>query len=108
DHAPSQPAFFERPDDITGQIKFPPAQAVRGATRLRVMIVVVALTESAEPDPEIIFAVIGGVEIPVTERRHVTDRVHRPGEIVNDEHRNVETPEQSSPTQREIQKRRDT
>src|SRR6202521_6137615 len=108
DHVPSQAAFLERPDDVTGQIKFPPAQTVRGAARLRVVIVVIALAESAQPDPEIIFAVIGGVEIPVAERRHVTDRVHRPSKIVDDEHRYVEAPKQPGPAQGEIQKRGDT
>src|ERR1700675_3994954 len=78
---------------------------MRCATRFRVVIVVVALTEGAEPNPEIILAVIGRLEAAVAERRHMADRVGRPGEIVNHEHWHIETPEQTDSAQGEIQKR---
>src|ERR1700682_3603134 len=78
---------------------------MRRATRLRVVIVVVALAEGAEPNPEIVLAVIGRLETSVAEGRHVADRVDRPGEIVNHEHRHIEAPEQTDPAQGEIQKR---
>src|SRR5207247_1257480 len=86
---PGKAALLERPDKVAGQIKLPPAQAVSGAPRLGMMIIMIAFAERAETDPEIILALIRGVEAAITEPRHVTDRVYRPGEIIDNKHRNV-------------------
>ena len=61
--------------------------------------------ESAEANPEIVLAVIGRFEAAVTERRHMANRVDRPGEIINHEHRHIETPEQPDTPEGEIEKR---
>ena len=80
---PSEAALFEEEDNVAGKIELPPFQTVGRATRFRVVIVMVTLAKGAEPDPEIILAVIVRLEATVAKRRHVADRVDRPGEIVN-------------------------
>lgn len=105
-NAPGETNPFHRPDDITGQIELPPFQAMRGAARLGVVIVVVTLAKSSETNPKIVFAVICRVIAPIPERRHVTDRIHRPGEIVNHQHRDVEAPEKTRAAQRQIKSSR--
>src|SRR5205085_2127400 len=102
---PGEPAFFERPNDVAGEVEFPPSQTMGGTTRLGVMIVMVAFAEGAEANPEIIFAVIGRFETAIPKGGHVADGIDGPGEIVNHEHRHVETPKQTHSAEGEIQKR---
>src|SRR5437773_6855337 len=78
---------------------------MRCATWFRVVIVVVALAKGAETNPEIVLAVIVRLEAAVAERRHMADRVDGPGEIINHQHWHIETPEQTGPAQRKIEKR---
>jgi hypothetical protein len=71
DDVPGEPAFFERPDNVAREVKLPPFQPVRRTARFGVVIIVVALAKGAEPDPEIILAVVGRLETAITERRQV-------------------------------------
>src|ERR1044071_1110258 len=77
---------------------------MRCATWFRVVIIVIALTEGAETNPEIVLAVIVCLEAAIAERRHVADGVGGPGEIINHQHRHIETPEQTGPAKGEIEK----
>src|SRR4051812_39336004 len=100
-------ALLEEPDHVAGDVKLPPAETVRGAARLRVVIVVIAFAQSGEADPEVVLAVIGRLKAPITECRHVADRVYRPRHIIEEEHRNVETPKQTSEAKGKVQNSRE-
>ena len=102
-NAPSEPAFLQQPDTVAGAVEFPPAQAVGGATWLSMMIVVVPFTHSDYTDPKIVPAVIGCIETPISELTHVADGIDRPRNIINHQHRHVETPKEPSYSEREIE-----
>ena len=91
-NAPSEPAFLQQPDTVAGAVKLPPAQTVGGATRLSMMIVVVTLAHSDYTDPKIVPAVIRCIETPISELTHVADGIDRPRNIINHQHRHIETP----------------
>ena len=84
--------LFEHPD-VAGEIEFPPFQPMRCAARFGVMVIVVAFANRTETNPEVVFAFIRRLEGAIAELLHVADRVHRPGAIVDDQNRHVETPE---------------
>jgi len=83
-NAPSEPAFLQQPDTVAGTVKLPPAQAVGGATRLSMMIVVVTFAHSDYTDPKIVPAVIGCIEAPISELTHMADGIDRPSNIITD------------------------
>ena len=92
---PSQMQLFQTPDAIASEVELPPPQPMRGATRSGVMVIVIAFPESAEPDPEVIFAFVGGVEAAIAKLLHVADGINCPGAVISDQDRDVETPEQA-------------
>src|SRR5207249_10076460 len=96
---PGETALLEHPDNITREIKLPPTQSVGSTTGLRMMIVMISFAESDHPDPKVISALIGRIETAVSELRHMTDRIDRPGDIINHQHWYVETPQHSGTAQ---------
>ena len=103
DDVPSQPKFLENPDDVAGHVEFPPAQSMRGAAGLGMMVIVVSLAKTGDAYPKIIPATIGCFESSITERRHVADRIDRPGDIIDHQHRHIEAPKHSRQTEREVE-----
>src|SRR6266480_688768 len=71
------------------------------------MIIMIALAEPKDADPKIVSAMIGGVEAAVTESGHVADRVDRPGDIVDYQHRHVEAPKHAGDSKGPIKCNRD-
>src|SRR6478672_9737516 len=98
--------LFQGPNAIASEIKFPPLQSMSRATRLGVMIIVIALAECAEAHPKVVLAFVGGVERAIAKLLHVTDRVDRPGPVVGDRDRNIEAPEQATETEEPKESRR--
>jgi len=74
---------------------------MRGAAGLGMMVIVIAFTECADADPEIVSTLVGGVETAIPKLRHVADGIHGPGHIVHDQHRHVETPEHAHDAERQ-------
>ena len=103
DDLPGETKLFEHPNDIARQIKFPPTQSMSGAAGLGMMVIVVSLAKTGDAYPKIIPATIGCCESSITERRHVADRIDRPGDIIDHQHRHIEAPKHSRQTEREVE-----
>src|SRR5689334_25189453 len=67
-----------------------------GAPGPGVVIIMITFTERADPDPEIILALIGSFKGPITELLHVADGVDRPGAVIGDQDRDIETPKKAA------------
>ena len=94
-NVPGEPAFLQQPDAVAGAVKFPPAQSMRRATRLGMMIVVITFAKPDDADQKVVSTMIGSVKAPIPKLWHVADRIDRPGDIVIDKHRHIKAPKHS-------------
>ena len=72
------------------------------------MIVMISLTESNDPDPKIVSALIGRIETAISELTHVANGIDRPSDVINHQHRHVQAPKHSGHSQCEIERRGDS
>ena len=75
-------------------------------TRLRMMIVMIALAEPKDPDPKVVSAMIGCIEAAISESGHMADRIDRPSHVIDDQHRHVEAPQHPGKSKCEVQRQR--
>ena len=69
------------------------------------MIVVVTLAKPDDADQIVVSAVVGGVKAAISKSRHVADRIDRPSDVVNQEHRHVDAPQHPGETESEEKNR---
>ena len=98
---PREMHLRERRDDHPGGVDLPPPQAVVSRPRERVMVVVPGLSEREHGEPCDVRRLVLDVEPAPAEE--VADRVHRPGDVVNEEDPHEAAPDvpEHRPAQRE-------
>src|SRR5262249_23722246 len=80
DQIPNQAQALEAPECQIGDVQLPPAmEAVRGAARIGVMIVVPAIAVGCQRKNPVIAAVLVGLGVAVAP--HVTQGVHPPSDV---------------------------
>ena len=93
DNIPDQAELLECANDVGGGIDLPPVHAVVGGAGEGVVVVVPTLSHGEEAHEEVIPALVGRDEFAAAVG--VADRVHRPGDMVVEEHPDEATPDES-------------
>src|SRR5262245_51469985 len=91
-HVPDHAAALEEADEPRRQVELAAEQAVAGARRERVVVVVPALAERQERDREVVPALVPGREVARAEP--VADGVDRPRRVLEQEHAQDAAPQQ--------------
>ena len=89
----ARPTRFISADDHLRRVDLVPLQAVRGGAREGVVVVVPALAEGRDREPEDVGRVILDVEAALAEE--VADRVDRPGHVVLEEDAHEAAPDEA-------------
>src|SRR5919202_1318808 len=93
---PGEVELFEHLDEPGRRIELPAIHAVDGGPWPTVMAVVIALTHGEQAnEPVVPTPVVGGIRARTP---GVTDRVHAPRDVVNEEHTHEPAPDQALPS----------
>src|SRR5688572_17680022 len=82
-HLPGEPAQFEPADDEVAGVELPPAEAVAGGGRERVVVVVPPLAETDHAEDGVVAALVVAAE--GARAPEVADGVDAPGHVVDEE-----------------------
>ena len=93
-HLLDQTELFENPDEPSGGVGLSPVHAVTGGAGESVVVIVPTFTHGKNPEEEVVAAGIGGFKGATAEG--VTDRVHRPGDVLVHEKANEAAPNQTT------------
>ena len=78
-----------------------------GAAWLVVMIVMETFAEANYAYEIIVSALIGSIEAAIAELGHMTDGIHRPGNVVIHQHRDIKAPQHSGEAKAQEKRGRD-
>lgn len=94
DHILGKTELFENPDEPSGGVGLSPVHAVTGGAGKSVVVIVPTFAHGKNPEEEVVAAGIGGFKGATAEG--VTDRVHRPGDVLVHEKANEAAPNQTT------------